>query len=50
MYDPSADGSSSPQTNNFRPYHNDINSIYYLTVIWTSAAAKVFSYTGRSWM
>ena len=30
--DQSADGSISPQTKNFRPYHNDIISIYYLTV------------------
>ena len=29
MYDPSADGSNSLQTKNFRPYHNDIISIYY---------------------
>ena len=32
MYDPSANGSSSPQTKNFRPYHNDIISVYYSTV------------------
>ena len=32
MYDPSADGSSSPQTKNFRPYHNDIISVYYSCV------------------
>ena len=33
MYDPSADGSSSMQTKNFRPYHNDIISVYYLTAM-----------------
>ena len=32
MYDPSANGSSSPQTKNFRPYHNDMISVYYSTV------------------
>ena len=30
--DQSADGSISRQTNTFRLYHNDIISVYYLTI------------------